>query len=200
MTTQEERSSVTREKTIAATIDCLIELGYPGATIAAVAERAGISRGAVSHQYPDKSRLVVDVIEEIARRRLAEAHSALGTLAGSRRIEVGLDELWADFKKPIFLAALELFVGARNDPHLHPRVLRLECDIDESIRELIRSMAGPVGDAADAAALTVHADVLINTMRGLAVMHATGAPQEPLERAWIQARADALAALRSLAR
>ena len=58
VTTQEERSSVTREKTIAATIDCLIELGYHGATVAAVAERAGISRGAVSHQYPDKSRLV----------------------------------------------------------------------------------------------------------------------------------------------
>lgn len=198
VTPQEERSSATREKTIAATIDCLIELGYHGATIAAVAERAGISRGAVSHQYPDKSLLVVDVIEEIARRRLGDLLSTLGTLTAARRVEVGLDELWAEFKKPIFLAALELYIGARNDPALHPRVLRLECDIDESIRKLIRSMAGPVADAA-ADALTVHANVLINTMRGLAVMHAAGAPREPLERAWLQARADALAALRSLA-
>jgi AcrR family transcriptional regulator len=197
VTTQVQRSSATREKTIAATIDCLIELGYHGATIAAVAERAGISRGAVSHQYPDKCRLVVDVIEEIARRRLAEALHTLGTLAGSARIEVGLDELWAEFKKPIFLAALELYVGARTDPQLQPRVLRLEWDIDEAIRDLIRSMAGPVTDAD---ALTVRADVLINTMRGLGVLYATGAPREPLERAWSQARADALTALRALAR
>lgn len=196
MTTQVERSSATREKTIAATIECLIELGYHGATIAAVARRAGISRGAVSHQYPGKNRLVVDVIEEIARRRLAEALTALGSLPGCRRIEVGLDRLWAEFKKPIFLAALELYVGARNDPALHPRVVQLEWDIDESIRELIRAMAGPV---ADPEALTVRADVLINTLRGLAVLHATGAPREPLERAWSQTRADTLTALRALA-
>lgn len=192
-----ERSSATREKTIAATIACLVERGYPGVTIAAVAERAGVSRGAVSHQYPDKARLVVEVVEEIGRRRTDEVRAVLdATPAGSRRIDAGLDALWEKFKDPIYTAALEVYVAARTDPALHPRVLQLEEDLDEAIRSVIRAMTGPVRRPRQ---LELRADVLLNTMRGLALMHATGAPPAPIERAWLQARADAKAALLELA-
>lgn len=197
MATQLERSSATREKVIAATIACLVERGFHGATIAAVAERAGVSRGAVSHQYPDKARLVVEVVEEIGRRRTDEILALLhATPAGPRRIEAGLDALWEKFQDPIYAAALEVYVGARTDPDLHPRVLQLEDDLDEAIRAVIRTMTGPVRNAKR---LEVRADVLINTLRGLALMHATGAPAEPLGRAWSQARADARDSLLVLA-
>jgi AcrR family transcriptional regulator len=191
--TQVERSSATREKTIAATIACLVECGYHGVTIAAVAERAGVSRGAVSHQYPDKARLVVEVVEEIGRRRTDEVLAVLeATPAGSRRIDAGLDALWATFKEPIYAAALEVYVGARTDPALHTRVLQLEDDLDEAIRSVVRAMTGPVRRPKQ---LAIRADVLINVMRGLALMYATGADPAPLERAWVQARADAREAL-----
>lgn len=193
-----ERSSATREKVIAATIACLVERGYPGMTIAAVAERAGVSRGAVSHQYPDKARLVVDVVEEIGRRRTDEVLAMLAEIpAGPRRVEAGLDALWEKFHDPIYTAALEVYVAARTDPALHPRVLQLEEDLDEAIRAVIRAMTGPVRSSKR---LEVRADVLLNTMRGLALMHATGARPEPLDRAWAQARADARDALLALAR
>jgi AcrR family transcriptional regulator len=196
--TQVERSSATREKTIAATIACLVERGYHGVTIAAVAERAGVSRGAVSHQYPDKARLVVEVVEEIGRRRTDEVLAMLEQIpAGPRRVEVGLDALWDKFNDPIYTAALEVYVAARTDPTLHPRVLQLEEDLDEAIRAVIRAMAGAVRNRRR---LEVRADVLLNTMRGLALMYATGAPTEPLDRAWAQARADARDALLALAR
>jgi len=194
--TQTERSSATREKTIAATIDCLVAHGYAGATIAAVAARAGISRGAVSHQYPDKQNLVIDVVDEIGRRRANEARAVLESVpAGRPRIEAGLDALWRAFKDPIYVAALEVYVAGRTDPGLHPRVLRLEADIDEAIRAVIRAMTAPTGEPAQ---LEVLADVVINTMRGLALMYATGAPAEPLERAWARARADAVDSLSRL--
>jgi AcrR family transcriptional regulator len=194
--TQLERSSATREKTIAATIACLVERGFHGVTITAVAERAGVSRGAVSHQYPDKTRLVVDVVDEIKRRRLDEVHAVLDAAPpGRRRIEIGLDEMWRVFRDPIYLAALEVYVGARTDPELHPRVLQLESDVDEAIREVVRAMTGPTIDAGQA---RLRADVLINTLRGLALMHATGAPLEPLARTWAVARADALESLSAL--
>lgn len=193
MATQLERSSATREKIIAATIECLVERGYHGATIAAVAQQAGISRGALSHQYPDKARLVVEVIEEIGRRRASEIRAVLeATPAGSRRIERGLDELWRTFKDPIYVAALEVYVGARTDPELRARVLQLEQDIDEVIREVIRAMSAPTRHRDE---LDLRADVLINTLRGLALVRATGAPTEPLERAWALARADSRDAL-----
>lgn len=192
-----ERSSATREKVIAATIACLVERGYHGVTIAAVAERAGVSRGAVSHQYPDKARLVVETVEEIGRRRTDEVLELLSDIpAGPRRIEAGLDALWSKFQDPIYAAALELYVAARTDPALHPRVLQLEYDLDEAIRAVIRAMTGPVRSPKR---LEVRADVLINTLRGLALMYATGAPTGPLDRTWAQARADARASLLALA-
>jgi AcrR family transcriptional regulator len=195
--TQLERSSATREKTIEATISCLVERGFHGVTITAVAERAGVSRGAVSHQYPDKTLLVVDAVDEIKRRRLDEVHAVLNAIPpGRRRIELGLDEMWKVFKGPIYLAALEVYVGARTDPELHPRVLQLEFDVDEAIRELVRAMTGPTTDPEQA---ELRADVVINTLRGLALMHATGAPLEPIERAWSLARSDALESLSALA-
>ena len=197
MATQLERSSATREKTIEATIACLVERGFHGVTITAVAERAGVSRGAVSHQYPDKTLLVVDVVDEIKRRRLDEVHAVLDAAPpGRRRIEVGLDEMWRVFRDPIYLAALEVYVGARTDPELHPRVLQLEFDVDEAIREVVRAMTGPTSDPAQA---QLRADVVINTLRGLALMYATGAPLEPLERTWALARADTLESLSALA-
>lgn len=197
MATQLERSAATREKTISATIECLVAHGFHGVTIAAVAEHAGISRGAVSHQYPDKARLVVDVVDEIKRRRVDEIQAVLREVPpGTRRIEVGLDELWTVFKDPIYLAALEVYVGARTVPSLRPRVLQLEFDVDEAIRQVVRTMTGPVRDVAQ---LDVRADVVINTLRGLALLYATGAPTEPLERAWAQARVDARDSLDALA-
>jgi len=44
-------------------------------------------------------------------------HAVLNAVPpGRRRIEVGLDEMWRVFRDPIYLAALEVYVGARTDP------------------------------------------------------------------------------------
>jgi hypothetical protein len=104
--------------------------------------------------------------------------------------------MWRVFREPIYLAALELYVGARTDPELHPRVLQLEFDVDEAIREVVRAMTGPTTDAGQA---ELRADVVINTLRGLALMYATGAPLEPLMRTWALTRADTLESLSALA-
>lgn len=198
MATQVERSAATREKTITATIECLAERGYAGASIAAVAERAGISRGAVSHQYPDKASLVVDVVEEIAGTYIGGLTETLAAIpAGRGRIEQGLDELWQAFKTDIYAAALEVYVGARTDPELHPRVLQLEADVDETLRVTIRAITGPTDSPEE---LDLRADVLINTLRGLGLLYATRAPAERLERVWELARADAAEALLALGR
>jgi AcrR family transcriptional regulator len=189
MPTQAERSAATREKVIAATIDCLVERGYAGATVAAVAERAGISRGALSHQYPDKQGLVIDTIEEIARRRSLELHEQIeGLRPGRRRVARGLDELWDAFTGPVFVAALEVYVAARTDVVLAPRIGRLETELDQRLREFIGVL---VADRAPAD-LDAVADVLVNTLRGIALLWATGAPRAPLERTWQRVRAEAL--------
>ena len=49
--TQAERSAETRQRLIAAAIDALCRLGYAATSTVLVADNAGVSRGAMLHQF-----------------------------------------------------------------------------------------------------------------------------------------------------
>jgi len=65
--TQEERSASTRAKVVAAATECVAELGFRAATMGAIAERAGVSWGAIQHQFGEKDALLDAVLEEAIR-------------------------------------------------------------------------------------------------------------------------------------
>ena len=51
---QQDRSRVTRARLLESAVSCLAELGWNGATVAVVAEHAGVSRGATQHYFPTR--------------------------------------------------------------------------------------------------------------------------------------------------
>ena len=57
---QQDRSRATRKRLLEAAIECLAELGWTGTTVAIVAERAGVSRGAAQHHFPTPPVAQVD--------------------------------------------------------------------------------------------------------------------------------------------
>ena len=63
--TQAERSAETRQLLIDATIDSLLAKGYVATSTTAIAERAGVTRGAQIHHFPKK----LDLIERKGRAR-----------------------------------------------------------------------------------------------------------------------------------
>jgi AcrR family transcriptional regulator len=65
--TQEERSAATRAKVIQAATECVADLGFRGATMGAIADRAGVSWGAIQHQFGEKDALLDAVLEEAVR-------------------------------------------------------------------------------------------------------------------------------------
>ena len=65
--TQEQRSAATRAKVVAAATECVAALGFRGATMGAIAERAGVSLGAIQHQFGEKDALLDAVLEEAIR-------------------------------------------------------------------------------------------------------------------------------------
>jgi TetR/AcrR family transcriptional regulator, fatty acid metabolism regulator protein len=77
MRTKEASGSVTftqrkrRDQLVACTIDAIAEFGYPRATVAEVARRAGVSKGVITYHFPAKDDLVqaviTDVIAEMAQ-------------------------------------------------------------------------------------------------------------------------------------
>ena len=118
--TQAERSDAMRQRLLAATLQSLAEDGYAGTTLSSIVRRAGVSRGAQVHHYPNKQALILDAAEDLLRR----TYKTLGTLLlaiadeGNRLqglIEAAWDEL---FSIPLYRAYLELLLASQREPVL----------------------------------------------------------------------------------
>jgi AcrR family transcriptional regulator len=138
-TTQQERSRVTQQRLLAATVDCLVEHGWAGTTTTLIAERAGVSRGAQLHHYPTKTALVLAAITHLSQRRAAEltAEAAqLRTSSPQERVGRVVDMLAAAFTGPLFAAALELWVAARTDPDLRDALVPMEARMGREMHRM----------------------------------------------------------------
>jgi len=69
--TQEQRSAATRAKVVQAATECVAELGVRGATMSVMAQRAGVSWGAMQHQFGEKDA-IFDVVLKNVMARLQE--------------------------------------------------------------------------------------------------------------------------------
>jgi AcrR family transcriptional regulator len=133
--TQEDRSRITRDKLLAATIEVLLRMGYSGLTMKEVAKASGVSNGALMHHYANKAELVVEatakVYEEAITRGQRMAQSAG---VADKLIEGHITDCMSVYFDWPFLAALESIVVARTDPDLMARIrpvmehYRVTCD------------------------------------------------------------------------
>src|SRR5262245_52761513 len=69
---QQQRSRATRQALLDAAIASLAELGWNGTTVAVVAERAGVSRGAAQHHFPTRESLFTAAIDELMGAWIAD--------------------------------------------------------------------------------------------------------------------------------
>jgi AcrR family transcriptional regulator len=135
---QQERSRATQQRLLDATVDCLVEHGWSGASTTVIAERAGVSRGAQLHHYPTRAALVLAAVEHLAERRAVEIRAEAAALAGDTgsRIDQVIDMLASAFTGPLFVAALEVWVAARTDPELRTALVPLEARVGREMHRL----------------------------------------------------------------
>lgn len=121
---KQDRSRATRQRLLEAAVACLAEHGWAGSTVSAVAERAGVSRGAAQHHFPTREDLFTAAVEYVAEER----SQALRALATQDRTAVvaALVDLYTG---PLFRAALHLWVAASNEEQLRSRVTELEAKV-----------------------------------------------------------------------
>ncbi|MFE6862648.1 TetR/AcrR family transcriptional regulator [Nocardia sp. NPDC057668] len=132
--TQEQRSSEMRVRLLDATIECLVEFGYTGTTTPRVAERAGVTRGAMVHHFGSKTDLVVAAISHLAQRRTEAAMLEIGRIKdGADSIATMLDFLWELHQGPLFIAAMELWVAGRTDPVLAWEMGKVEPFVNNAV-------------------------------------------------------------------
>lgn len=160
--TNAERSRDTRLRILQAAIDCLIEDGYAATSLGVIQDRAGVSRGALLHQYPSKTALLIDAIGHLSDRQF-EYFKRRVLLKGDH--PDWLDVLWRSFATPLFGALLELWVAARTDKPLRDALLAQQRELRRQIRVFtLEHFGGRLPDNFDAVM-----DATLLYYRGLAL-------------------------------
>ncbi|MDQ8043833.1 MAG: TetR/AcrR family transcriptional regulator [Solirubrobacteraceae bacterium] len=174
--TQDQRRAETRRRLLDATIECVAELGYSGATTRRIAERAEVSVGAVTHHFQYRVDLVAAAVEELVRRRLVALRQALDALPDDRaqRVRATLDLLWGDFSGPLFTVMVKLWIAAGDEEELYERMVPLERLLARAAANLQGDLGLDVDTAEGGKGMRVNPRyaVVVSTLRGLALSRA----------------------------
>jgi AcrR family transcriptional regulator len=114
---QARKSAQMRAGILDAAITCLADYGFARLTTQMIAERAGVSRGAMLHHYATKMDLVAGVIDHVFHRRMQRFAADIASLTEHERVDElrGLELLWLSLQGEVFAAQLELAIAARTD-------------------------------------------------------------------------------------
>ena len=123
---------------------CLAELGWSGATVAVVAERAGVSRGATQHYFPTREDLFTAALDHMAEVRLAEILREAARLppGGGQRTRDVVGLLVRLYTGPLFRAALAIWAAAAASEALRDLVLPLETRLGREAHKAAISLLG----------------------------------------------------------
>ncbi|MGW2821424.1 TetR/AcrR family transcriptional regulator [Streptomyces sp. NPDC001443] len=138
---KQDRSRATRQRLLEAAVACLAEHGWAGSTVLAVAERAGVSRGAAQHHFPTREDLFTAAVEYVAEERSGALRALFpeGAAQDRREVVAALVDLYTG---PLFRAALHLWVAASNEEQLSPRVTELEARVGRETHRIAVDLLG----------------------------------------------------------
>jgi AcrR family transcriptional regulator len=140
---QQDRSRATRQRLLEAAIECIADLGWSGSTVAEVAERAGVSRGAAQHHFPTREDLVTSAVEYVSAQRLKMLRSqAVDMPPGPERIRAVLTLVERMYTSPLFRAAVHVWVAACANERLRERVIGLEAQVGRESHRTVQELLG----------------------------------------------------------
>ncbi len=141
---QQDRSRATRARLLEAAIASLAELGWTASTVAVVAERAGVSRGAAQHHFPTRESLFTAALEHVTALRAAEMKRELAELPAGARPDTGavVELVMNLFTGTVFRSALTLWVAAASEPQLREQIVPLEARIGREIHRVVVELLG----------------------------------------------------------
>lgn len=182
---QQDRSRATRQRLLEAAVECLAEFGWTGTTVAVVAERAGVSRGAAQHHFPTREDLVTAAVDHVTEVRLGDIRREATKLPrGHARTEAIVDMMVRHYTGPLFRAALQLWVAASSDESLRAKVVPLEARVGREAHEVAVELLG-VDESRPGVRETVQATLDMARGLGLAnVLTDDSKRRQPIVRQW----------------
>jgi AcrR family transcriptional regulator len=109
-----------RRRLIDATLKCLVQDGYAATTVSSIVRRAGVSRGAHLHHFPNKNALILEATEYLMRRAYRLLGEMLLAIAeDADRVGAVVEGAWkAIYGTRQFGAYFELITAAKHDAEL----------------------------------------------------------------------------------
>ena len=166
---QEQRRAETRRKLLDATIAQLCEVGYAELTVGDVADRAGLTRGAVQHHFGNGDNLCLAVVKDFGEK--LQNWSLLDERPATRgiedRVSAVIDAYWNSFRDPHFMAVVLVWFGLRNNKAVYDALARsmdaFERKFDQDWQKLFADTGLPQAEIA------VARHVILSALRGLAL-------------------------------
>ncbi len=143
---QAKKSAMTRQAILEAAIQCIIDHGYAQTTTSLIADRAIVSRGAMTHHFPSRSDVLTATIEYLHERRLQEYRALVeefdisSKLTARAQIEAVVDVAWKFATLSSSIAYQEILMASRTDPELKRALEPLEKEFEEALLELVKGL------------------------------------------------------------
>jgi AcrR family transcriptional regulator len=165
---QAERTAETRAKLIEAAIACIHRTGYGETTITTVAQEAGLSRGAVTHQFPAKTDLMIAVLRAVYEQDSEHYDRSVAAMSPMEWLRSLPTTMWEVISRPSAIAVMEIMLAARSDPELAARLREAQQKIDVEAHQWVveRIQAAGMQDRPDGEA--IHR-LFVAAVRGLAL-------------------------------
>lgn len=143
---QAKKSAMTRQAILEAAIKCIIDHGYAQTTTSLIADRAIVSRGAMTHHFPSRSDVLTATIEYLHERRLQEYRALVQEFdisskrTAREQIETVVDMAWKFATLSSSIAYQEILMASRTDPELKRVLEPLEKEFEEALLELVKGL------------------------------------------------------------
>jgi AcrR family transcriptional regulator len=191
---KQDRSRETRRRLLDAAVEELLENGYAGLTSGAVAQRAGLSRGAAQNHFPQKATLVAEAIRHLGHQQMEELQHVLGGSedSGADRLRAALEVIFDQYSGGRFAAIIELSLAARRDPVLRKVVAAEERAIGRELGAFAGELFAVEGEREEDEVARRWATAL-SAVRGLALLKLLGHPSPTVDRQWESTRESVVA-------
>ncbi|PHR56445.1 MAG: hypothetical protein COA43_13675 [Robiginitomaculum sp.] len=102
-----------------AAIWCLDKYGYAETSILRITQKAGVSRGALTHHFPSKENLIVESVERLLQRAMT-----IGRREQNEEMNISdtIRAIWENLDSLQGRALVEVLIASRTDTALNARI------------------------------------------------------------------------------
>lgn len=133
-----------RERLLDATLAVIFDEGTARATAEKICKKAGVSRGAQTHHFPTKAKMLVAAIERISRKHDDHMRAEVENLNPGKDPSLAyLDLMWDTFQDQYYVqVGLDMYAQARTDADLQQAMATFDQNLIENTREFAEQLDG----------------------------------------------------------